>query len=307
MPHRRPEARRPAPQPEVTVRAERFRAALQARILGRAGLSEDENYRAILVDRGEVVLRPEEGTALPLTGPVMAWFPWRAGMRLELGASAQGTHLLLGQTTLNRVLQRRPDLAELRFMAERPAVVRLSPEAGTAATVAACFAGILDETLRPGPMAPVTVEAFLHVILVHLHRGQPHTPRAGHAARDGQALAQRFTALVEGHFRDRWTVARYAAELGVSRDRLGDICLRAHGRAPAQLIRERVALEARIYLESSTLAPGQIAGILGFASTPQFNRFFRTMQGRPPGRWRADRRRAAATGAPAPDAPYAWP
>lgn len=307
MPHRRADTRRTLPQPEVTVRAERFRAALQARTLGRAGLSEAENIRAILVDRGEVTLRPVSGPAVPLTGPVMGWFPWRDGMRLDLGAGAQGTHLLLGWSTLNRVLQSRPDLAELRFMAERPAVVRLAPEGGSAATVAACFAGILDETLRPGPMAPAAVEAFLHVILVHLHRGQPHAPRTGAVPRDGPALAQHFTALVEGHFRDRWTVARYAAEMGVSRDRLGDICLRAHGRPPAQLIRERVALEARIYLEGSSLAPGQIAGILGFAGTPQFNRFFRAMQGRPPGRWRADRRRAEASGAPDAGAPYAWP
>lgn len=303
MPQRAPLS----PRPEVPVRAERFRAALQARVLGRAGLSEDRNIRAILVERGDIVLRPDHGPTLPLTGPVMAWFPWHEGMRLDLGAGAQGTHLLLGRTTLNRVLQRRPDLAELRFMADRPAVVRLAPDDASAATVSACFAGILAETLQPGPMAQVAVEAFLHVILVHLHRGQPHAPRPDAAPREGAALARRFTALVEGHFRDRWTVARYAAELGVSRDRLGDICQRIHGRPPAQLIRERVAMEARIYLEGSSLAPGQIADILGFAGTAPFNRFFRAMQGRPPGRWRADQRRAAAAGSPPPGAPYAWP
>jgi AraC-type DNA-binding domain-containing proteins len=294
-------------RPEVPVRAERFRAALQTRVLGRAGLGEAGNVRAMILEKGEAVLLSSNDAVLPMSGPVMGWFPWREGMRLELAAGAQGTHLLLGIVTLNRVLQRHAEATQLRFLVERPAFIRLGGDNAAGDAVAACFNGVLRETLTPGPMSSAVVESLLHVLLVHLHRGQPTSNGAGSEAGSITALAERFRVLVEGHFRDRWTVARYAAELGISRDRLNDICIRAHGRPPARLIRERLMLEARIYLENSPLALGQIADVLGFAGASQFNRVFKALQGRSPGRYREEQRRLAKAGSAPAGAPYAWP
>ena len=287
------------------VRAERFRAALQTRVLGRAGLGEAANLRALFLERGTATLRRADSPPLPISGPAVGWFPWREDMRLDLGAGAQGTHLLLGAATLARVLQRGPDQADLRFTAERAIVFRLGEDSATAAMLSACFAGILAETLKPGVMAQGVADSLLHVLLVHLHRGQ--TPGSAGDTAAPSSLAARFTALVEAHFRDRWTVARYAQALGISRDRLNDICQRAHGRPSARLIRDRLALEARILLESSSLTLDQIAAALGFASTAQFNRFFRLAQGRPPGRYRSETRTAAQTGQARLSAPYDWP
>jgi AraC family transcriptional activator of pobA len=112
--------------------------------------------------------------------------------------------------------------------------------------------------------------------------------------------------LVERHFRDRWTVARYAAALGVSRDRLGDICRRIRGRSPSDLIAARVAGEARLLLANSTNSVEQIAALLGFHGAANFNRFFRRATGEPPGRYRARQARGAPDG-PAPRRPYEWP
>ncbi|WP_117194474.1 helix-turn-helix domain-containing protein [Rhizobium terrae] len=307
MPDRRPFIQQTASRPEVPVRAERFRAALQTRVLGRAGLGEAENFRALFLEKGEAMLRGADDDALPLSGPTMGWFPWRDGMRLELGAGAQGTHLLLGASTLNRVLQRRAEAGELRFMTRRPTFIRLGADSAAREAIAACFTGVLAETLHPGLMSSAIVDSLLHILLVHLHRGQPGRIGAGAETGGIRAIAGQFTVLVETHFRDQWAVADYAAELGISRDRLNDICLRAYGRPPARLIRERLALEARIYLENSSLALGQIAGVLGFAGAPQFNRFFKALLGRTPGRYRLELHRSAQAGPAAPNAHYAWP
>lgn len=304
--NRASETQRPV---ETPLRAEQFRVALQSRYLGLAGLDEAENIRALLLERGEARLRLADGSVLPLSGPVMGWFPWQPQMRLELEAGAQGTHLLLGRATLNRTLARSPETADLGFLAERSLSLRLAPEDGAMATIAACFAGILSETLRPGQLNATVVESFLRILLVHLHRGQlAGSPVAGPSG-SGQGLANRFTTLVEGHLHERWPVARYATALGVSPDRLTDICMRAYGRPPGQLIRERLALEARVYLEQSSLTLDQIAGVLGFAGGPQFNRFFSDMAGMPPGRYRAAQRRARdrSPGDAGPGALYSWP
>lgn len=297
----------PASRPEVPVRAERFRAALQTRVLGRAGLGDAENFRALILEKGEAVLRDGDDLVLPLSGPVMGWIPWRDGLRLELGAGAQGTHLLLGASTLDRVLQRRAEAAQLRFMVERSSFMRLGAGNSASEAVAACFTGILAETLRPGPMSTAVVESLLHILLVHLHRNQPVAHGEGTQAGAFKALAGQFTALIESNFREHWTVVRYARELGISRDRLNDICLRAYGRPPARLIRERLLMEARIYLASSSLALGQIAGVLGFAGAPQFSRFFKSLQGQSPARYRLDLRRFSRVDATRQSTLYAWP
>jgi AraC family transcriptional activator of pobA len=289
------------------VRVEAFRAALHARTLGLAGLDEESSIRAIHLDRGEARLMLAGDVVLPLTGPVMGWFPWQADMRLEINAGAQGSHLLMGRVALNRMLARSPEAAELRYMPERSVILHLAHDQAAATSISACFTGILAETLRPGPMTATMVEALLRVLLVHLFRGQGHETSTGHAPGGGRALADRFTTLVESHLRDRWTAARYAAEMGLSRDRLNDICLRVHGRPPGQLIRERLLLEARIYLEQSTLAIDQIAGTLGFGGGPQFSRFFTSLAGMPPGRYRERQRSMADKGAQRGAALYNWP
>lgn len=308
MPFRRNAAATPGRSTETPIRAERFRADLQARSLGLAGLGEAQNFRAIHLERGEATLRLEDAAPLPLAGPLMGWFPWREGMRLELAAGAQGCHLALGRATLNRTLARSPETAELRFMADRRLVLRLSGETTTAAsTVSSCFEGILAETLHPGPLSASVVESFLRVLLIQLRRGQSQSGAAGPSAGDGTALASRFTALVEASVRERWPVARYAAELGISRDRLNDVCLRAHGRPPGRMIRERLLLEAKAYLEQSSLAIEQIAGVLGFSGAPQFSRFFSQMEGISPGRYRSRQRSAAGPDTEAAGALYSWP
>lgn len=307
MPDRKRLLSAPAPRPEAPVRAERFRAALQTRVLGRAGLGDAENFRALILEKGEAALRDGDELVLPLSGPVMGWIPWRDGMRLELGAGAQGTHLLLGASTLDRVLQRRAEASQLRFMVERSSFMRLGAGNSASDAVAACFTGILAETLRPGPMSAAVVESLLHILLVHLHRNLPAGHGAGAQPGAPKTLSSQFTALVESHFRKHWTVARYAGELGISRDRLNDICLRAYGRPPARLIRERQLMEARIYLASSPLSLGQVAGVLGFAGAAQFSRFFKSLQGQSPARYRLDLRRFSQVDASSQNALHAWP
>lgn len=115
---------------ETPIRAEAFRAALQPRTLGLAGLDEAQNVRAIHLERGEARLRLAGDAVLPLQAPVMGWFPWHPDMRLEIGASGQGSHLLVGRAPLDRALARSPEAAELRFMPDRRVILHLSRDDG---------------------------------------------------------------------------------------------------------------------------------------------------------------------------------
>lgn len=310
MPDRlRPVLSAPVPAPEHPVRAERFRTALQARVLGMAGLGAGVSFRALHLERGHATLSGPFGE-LVLEAPMTGWFPWASGMRLHLAAGAQGTHLLLGPMALDRALRQRPEAAQLRFLAERVGVLRLTDPAQGPDRVSACFDGILAETLRPGPMAEAVVASLLHVLLVQFHRGLALRDGIGQQrseAGGAAGVAAQFVALVEENFRSHWSVERYAARLGVSRDRLTDICHAVHGRPPGMLIRARLALEARLYLEGSPLSLDQIAGLLGFAGPAPFNRFVKSVTGLPPGRYRRANGRITVSAGNAVAAPYAWP
>ncbi len=285
------------------LRAERLRPALQTRVLGRAGTGAGPQVRALHLTRGTALLRgPEERT---LSAPVFAWIPWDEGLRLELGASAQGAHLLVDAGAVERALHHRPEAGTLRFIAGRTTVLPLGADGAAGHSVQGCLDGMMAETQGAGALATALIDSLLHVLLVLLYRGQPQAVQA--EARGTTALGTRFATLVEAHFRDHWTVQRYAGALGISRDRLNDLCQRDFGRPPGVLIRQRLHLEARLYLENSALSIDQIGALLGFAATPQFARFFRAGAGVPPGRFRADLRRGGGPEAAARAEPYAWP
>ncbi|OZB18031.1 MAG: hypothetical protein B7X55_05465 [Rhodobacterales bacterium 34-62-10] len=99
-------------------------------------------------------------------------------------------------------------------------------------------------------------------------------------------ILQQFRQSVETHFRDRWSVARHAAALNMSGDRLHDICRRMLGKSPLRLIHERLGFEAQVLLERSSMTLEQIAEFLGFRSAAQFSNFFKALHGVRPGAWR---------------------
>ncbi|UIY31358.1 helix-turn-helix domain-containing protein (plasmid) [Neorhizobium galegae] len=57
----------------------------------------------------------------------------------------------------------------------------------------------------------------------------------------------------------------------------------------------------------SPLSLGQVAGVLGFAGAAQFSRFFKSLQGQSPARYRLDLRRFSQVDASSQNALHAWP
>ena len=290
---------------QIQVRAERFQSSLQPRVIRSAGIQKSQSFRAVLLERGRAVFASEGGEQ-ELAAPLVAWFPWAADMSLRLGAGSQGVHLLLEPQSLTQALRYNIDDAPLAFMAERPALLDLSGEPELAEGAIGCFRSILSETSKPQRMSFSVINAHLGVLLIYLFRGQS----AGGLSDDQplqRPLASRFVTLVETHYRDHWKLERYASALGISRDRLNDVCQRAYARPPAVLVRSRIMLEAKRLLDNTALSVDQIAGILGYSNASQFNRFFRAQEGVPPGRFRSEQRRAARNEPTVPAAPYEWP
>ena len=118
----------------------------------------------------------------------------------------------------------------------------------------------------------------------------------------------RFRQLVEAQFRQHWTVARYATELGLSADGLHDLCTRTLARTPLALLHQRVGREACGLLAGTDLSVERLATELGFGSSSHFSRFFKRLMGVGPRAWRDKARSQAASGRPLEPSSYAdWP
>ena len=152
------------------------------------------------------------------------------------------------------------------------------------------------------------LSAHLTIVLVWIWRlGSQGALEVG-ALPSGTQRLQRFRQLVEAQFREHWPVARYAAELALTPDRLHDLCVRSLGRPPLTLVHQRVTLEACRLLGGSDLGVEAVAAELGFGSASHFSRFFRRWAEASPSAWRAQARARARAGQPSLPGSYAdWP
>ncbi len=274
------------------IRAETFQSALHPRVLGRLGAFAGPAWRLVQIEQGDAEVIDGAETHR-LIGPSVLLQPWQRDTRLRIGAGAAGVHILISANTLAGAIGHKPESPELRFMSEQRAQIALAGHPELERAMGQAIQIMLEETSRMSAAAHTVIEAALRIVMIHLWRAQdiqPATEAAvGTAASTTRRLQSQFNNLVEVHYRKRWTVEKYASALGITADRLNDICRRARGRTPRQVIASRVGLEARLLLENSLHSLDQIASDLGFTSTAQFNRFFKSIHGIPPGQFRRRR------------------
>jgi AraC family transcriptional activator of pobA len=289
------------------VFAERITSQLQDRTIGLAHAAIRPAWRAVHIDNGAMSVETPEASA-ELEGPCVAWLPWEDRNRLRIFAGTVGTHMVVGRTLLDNAIGYKAESADLRSLVERQTFMACEEGSHAARTVIQCFDGMVRE-VRQGAASSLTVmEAQLRIMLIELWRSQGAPGSYDAAGNPSQRLMNRFSHLVEIRFREHWTVAQYAGAIGISADRLNDICRRNRGVTPKQLITARLATEARLLLENSTHSVEQIAGLLGFPSAAQFNRFFRNCNGLPPGGYRQRvRALSTATGHDRRNRMYEWP
>ncbi|MBV0910915.1 AraC family transcriptional regulator [Anianabacter salinae] len=273
------------PRSGLPFHAEVVRTGLSPRYLGGLVEIPGRSKQIILLEQGALTLDRLE-VAEHVEGPAILWITDQDAVRVRARAGSTVGHLILGETTLANAIGHKPEAVDLRLLAGRSFRLSLAGDDGFRSDVQRAFDLILREAYGRAPGYETVTEAQIRVLLVLLWRNTARPDALRAAPATSAVILQRFRQMVETHFRDRWTVARYSAELGVSPDRLHGICARVLGTPPLRLIHGRTAQEAEVLLERSTQTLDQIAAYLGFRSTPQFSAFFRAETGHPPGAWR---------------------
>lgn len=141
----------------------------------------------------------------------------------------------------------------------------------------------------------LAVAAHLRLMLIAFWREGSFDPAATQGRSTELHVIQGFRRLVELHFRKQIPIARYADFLGISYDRLHDICNRTLQRPPLKLVHQRLMREAAIRLERSGETVQDIAQSLGFSDPTQFSHFFKKNSEMAPSLYRAKMRLSEAS------------
>lgn len=170
--------------------------------------------------------------------------------------------------------------AGLRALFDHSGAHTLAPDELRATATLQVAELLLQEFLRAAPGRDLALRGLLATLLANLQRlvRQPSAAGSEAASRD-RLLVTQFRALVDAHFREHWGLDRYAETLGCSVARLRRACVAVAGQPPAQLVQQRLVVEAARQLRYTTTAVSEVAYGLGFADPAYFSRFFTRLMG----------------------------
>ncbi len=106
---------------------------------------------------------------------------------------------------------------------------------------------------------------------------------------EGQTdIVREFNFQVEQHFKEKHSVAEYAALLNKSPKTLSNLFSKLSGKSPLQIIQSRIMLEVRRLLRYTDKPISEIGYEVGFMDIQSFSRFFKKHQGVSPSVYRTN-------------------
>jgi AraC family transcriptional activator of pobA len=132
------------------------------------------------------------------------------------------------------------------------------------------------EQCRNARCSEIVTEALLIDLLVGVLRKVQHT-HATRVAENGsyRDIYGKFVNMVEEHYRENWSLRRFADALRVSVPRLRAICRSVNGESPIRVLNTRILREAKRCLAYTPMSVSEIAYHLGFDDPSYFSRFFK--------------------------------
>lgn len=270
------------------LRADPLRPGLHGQVLRPAkGLYADFTH-LLLVTFGSVRLRmgtEEHG----LHAPAAAMIPPQPQAELALESGSAGWLIGAGPVLMAEAVGTKAESVLLHSMTGRLTILQqLTDRAADDLLYPA------EQTHRERSLSArgsqLAVAAHLRLMLIAFWREGSFDPAATQGRSSELHVIQGFRRLVELHFRKQIPIVRYAEFLGISYDRLHDICNRTLQRPPLKLVHQRMMREAAIRLERSGETVQDIAHSLGFSDPTQFSHFFKKNSGMAPSLYRAKMR-----------------
>ncbi|RYZ93768.1 MAG: helix-turn-helix domain-containing protein [Sphingobacteriaceae bacterium] len=152
-------------------------------------------------------------------------------------------------------------------------------------TIAGLFENIIEETQSHDRFSFDMIRALMMQVFAAIARVHNNISK-GVAPTYNQTLLSNFRRLIEQNYAALKLPKDYAALLYITPNHLNALCNDILGISAGELIRQRVALEAKRMLVNPKTTIADIAGQLGFADNSYFTRFFKKQAGTTPEEFR---------------------
>jgi AraC family transcriptional activator of pobA len=275
-----------AEKPVAALHAERFSSGLApASWAIRQRPIRQSHLLVIETRRGTAALR---GTTVAFEAPALLWLPAGLEGDLQVEAGAQGYLIAVSEDFLTRTVAGSAEALHLRRTIDRLVLLTAGQVEDAFRAVINCSDTLVRELHFPGRGTTTMMSSHVLLLCLHLWRSLISGESSDEAAPRGEGprLVGNFLQMVDLHYRDGWPIARYAAALGVTDDKLHAHCKREKGQSPRAIVHARLIQEACTRLQQLDLPVEQVGYGLGFRDPGYFNRFFRKHQGTSPGAYR---------------------
>tara|TARA_R110002073_G_scaffold11117_19_gene51412 strand:+ start:4693 stop:5712 length:1020 start_codon:yes stop_codon:yes gene_type:complete len=255
--------------------------------------SHPDHVQILLIQHGGGTIRIEDRAFDIPTGGLLV-IPAAMVHEIAFRPGTDGFVITAATAFVAKVAQFDPQFAGIL---DTPEVFTLLPEQTQAC--ASIFASVLHEYTWPSLAQKTAITAeVLRLFVVILRLRADSTPGTVTLSDRDHALLSRYRALIEDHFRTQRSMEFFAAELGITPQRLNQACRKRTGRTASELLHERLIVEAKRTLLFLDQSIAEIGYALGFEDSAYFNRFFARRVGCPPGVYRrshVDRKDGAET------------
>ncbi|MDR3437370.1 helix-turn-helix domain-containing protein [Telmatospirillum sp.] len=225
-----------------------------------------------------------DGTVFHPTPPCIVAMPPTTVHSFAFSPETDGWVVSMPDSLRSRVVT---EMAPAGNVLDRPIVIDGKDSKDVVENIARNLTELAFEYTHPRSGSDLSIEARLHLVLVDLVRSQQDILGAFGISSRAENYLRRFRRLVDEHFREHWTVERYARETGLTPVHLNRLCRSVFGIGPSGVIHQRQMLEARRLLVYSDGTVGEIAYALGFSDQAYFTRFFTRESGMGPKSFRS--------------------
>jgi len=231
-------------------------------------------------------------TRAGVEGPSTITVPGSVVHGFEFTAETEGKVVTVSELLLIDARYRRSrKLLEPLFSV--PRIVDFADRRDRVAVLESTLAQMQEEFQQHQAGRDSMFEWLLRVVLMTVRRQLDSRDQQAGPIGVPDSLFNRFSELLENHYRHHWPIARYAAALAVSQARLNRACQAGAGRGVKAVIQDRLVLEAQRNLIYSTATVAMVAYDLGFQDPAYFSRFFKRRTGMAPGEFRRLRQTGA--------------
>jgi AraC family transcriptional activator of pobA len=148
------------------------------------------------------------------------------------------------------------------------------------------FNSICEEYQQQHDSRELMLETLLTTLILSIKRlAEPSAIKIEAADRSHRHFLA-FGQLLEKYYSQHWTVADYAAQLGISAPHLNSICRKLRQQSALSIIHQRLLLEAKRSLRYTGRTIAEIAYQLGFSEPSHFTRFFKNKMEKSPKEFR---------------------